>query len=77
MREQFLEEMDAVMPWAELFALVAPHYAKGEVGASRWGLEIMLRRFAGIDLGQAPAPDETMIRTHSGNYMVDDLGPAG
>ena len=23
-REQFLEEMDAVMPWAKLLALVAP-----------------------------------------------------
>lgn len=24
-REQFLEVMDAVMPWTELLALVAPH----------------------------------------------------
>ena len=31
-REQFLEEMEAVMPWAELFSLVAPHYSKGEMG---------------------------------------------
>ena len=31
-REQFLEEMDAVMPWAELLSLVAPHYSKGEMG---------------------------------------------
>jgi IS5 family transposase len=86
-REQFLEEMDAVMPWAELFALIAPHYSKGEVGRKPVGLEIMLRvyflqqwfalsdpavedalyesavlrRFAGIDLGRAPAPDETTI----------------
>ena len=29
-REQFLEEMDAVMPWGELLALVAPHYSKGD-----------------------------------------------
>ena len=29
-REQFLEEMDAVMPWGELLALVAPYYSKGE-----------------------------------------------
>ena len=86
-REQFLEEMDAVMPWAELLALVAPHYAKGEAGRPPVGLAIMLRvyflqqwfdlsdpavedalyesavmrRFAGIDLGRAPAPDETTI----------------
>ena len=86
-REQFLEEMDAAMPWAELFALIAPHYSKGEIGRKPVGLEIMLRvyflqqwfalsdpavedalyesavmrRFAGIDLGHAPAPDETTI----------------
>jgi IS5 family transposase len=86
-REQFLEEMDAVMPWAELLALVAPCYSKGETGRKPVGLEIMLRvyflqqwfalsdpaaedalyesavlrRFAGVDLGRAPAPDETTI----------------
>jgi len=27
-REQFLEEMDAVMPWAELLALAKPYYSK-------------------------------------------------
>jgi IS5 family transposase len=86
-REQFLEEMDAVMPWSELLALVAPYYSSGETGRKPVGLEIMLRvyflqqwfalsdpaaedalyesavlrRFAGIDLGRAPAPDETTI----------------
>jgi len=86
-REQFLEEMDAVMPWAELLALVEPYYAKGETGRKPVGLAIMLRvyflqqwfalsdpavedalyesavlrRFAGIDLGRAPAPDETTV----------------
>jgi IS5 family transposase len=29
-REQFLEEMEAVMPWAELLALLEPHYSRGE-----------------------------------------------
>jgi IS5 family transposase len=29
-REQFLEEMDQVMPWAELQSSIAPHYSKGE-----------------------------------------------
>jgi IS5 family transposase len=86
-REQFLAEMDAVMPWGELLALVRPHYAKGEMGRKPVGLDIMLRvyflqqwfalsdpgvedalyespvlrRFAGIDLGRSPAPDETTI----------------
>ena len=42
-REQFLEEMDAMMPWAELMALVEPRYPKGETGRKPVGLEIMLR----------------------------------
>ena len=86
-REQFLEEMDRVVPWAELEGLVRPHYPKGENGRPPMGLDIMLRihflqqwfnlsdpaaeealydspvlrRFAGVDLGRAPAPDETTI----------------
>ena len=44
-RERFLEEMDAVMPWAELLALVAPHYSKGEMGRKPVGLGIMLRLY--------------------------------
>jgi IS5 family transposase len=93
--------MDAVMPWAELLALVAPYYSKGETGRKPVGLEIMLRvyflqqwfalsdpaaedalyesavlrRFAGVDLGRAPAPtkneqkqrDPAMHQTRKGN----------
>jgi len=86
-REQFLEEMDAVMPWPELLGLIEPHYPKGAMGRKPVGLDIMLRvyllqqwfalsdpgvedalyespvlrRFARIDLGRAPVPDETTI----------------
>jgi IS5 family transposase len=86
-REQFLEEMDRVVPWAELEALIRTHYPKGDSGRPPIGLSIMLRihflqqwfnlsdpaaeealydspvlrRFAGVDLGRAPAPDETTI----------------
>ena len=42
-REQSLEKMNAVMPWAELFSQVAPHYSKGEMGRKPVGLEIMQR----------------------------------
>ena len=38
-REQFLEEMDAVMPWSELQALVSPHYSSGETGRKPVGLQ--------------------------------------
>ncbi len=99
-REQFLEEMEAVMPWAELQSLVAPYYSKGETGRRPVGLEIMLRvyflqqwfalsdpgvedalyesavlrHFAGIDLGRAPAPDETTILNFRHLLEEHDLG---
>src|SRR5277367_3738628 len=86
-RERFLEEMDRIMPWAELESLIAPHYPKEGNGRPPVGLSIMLRiyflqhwfnlsdpaaeealydspalrRFVGVDLGRAPAPDETTI----------------
>jgi IS5 family transposase len=42
-REQFLDQMEQVVPWAELQALVGPHYPKGENGRPPVGLSIMLR----------------------------------
>ena len=86
-RELFLDEMTEVVPWAELEALVEPHYPKAGSGRRPVGLAIMLRvyfvqqwfnlsdpgveealyesavlrRFVGVDLGVAPAPDETTI----------------
>ena len=42
-REEFGEEMDAVMPWAELLGLVAPHCSKGEMGRKPMGVTITLR----------------------------------
>ncbi len=86
-REEFLEEMDGIMPWAELESLIEPYYPKTGNGRPPVGLSILLRvyflqhwfnlsdpgaeealydspalrRFAGVDLGRAPAPDETTI----------------
>ena len=86
-RAEFLSQMEVVVPWAELVALVAPHYPKGDHGRPPVGVERMLRiyflqqwfdlsdpavedalydsvtmrRFAGVDLGQEPAPDETTV----------------
>ena len=42
-RERFLAEMDAVVPWARLVALIEPHYPKGGQGRPPLGLEKMLR----------------------------------
>jgi IS5 family transposase len=44
-RKRILEEMDAVMPWAELMGLVEPHYPKGEQDRKPVGLSIMLRLY--------------------------------
>src|SRR5258707_4019834 len=42
-RERFLEEMEQIVPWAELQALIEPHYPQGENGRPPVGLSIMLR----------------------------------
>ena len=44
-REQFLAEMDAVVPWGRLLALIAPHYPKvgPKGGRPPMPLEKMLR----------------------------------
>jgi IS5 family transposase len=94
--------MEEVVPWAELEALVQPHYPKGENGRPPVGLRIMLRiyflqqwfnlsdpgaedalyeslvlrRFAGVDLGRAPAPDETTILNFRHLLEAHDLGGA-
>lgn len=86
-RERFLNEMDAVVPWARLTKLITPHYPKAGSGRQPMPLETMLRiyflqqwfnlsdpgaedalydiesmrRFAGIELGGDPVPDETTI----------------
>jgi IS5 family transposase len=86
-REQFLENMNAIVPWSDLEGLIAPHYPNAGNGRRPVGLSVMLRvyflqqwfnlsdpgveealyespvlrRFAGVDLGRAPAPDETTV----------------
>ena len=42
-REQFLAEMDAVIPWDQLLALIEPYYPKAGRGRQPLGLEKMLR----------------------------------
>jgi transposase, IS5 family len=42
-RERFLAEMDAVIPWSRLMALIEPHYPKAGNGRQPLGLEKMLR----------------------------------
>jgi len=41
-REKFLAQMEQVVPWARLVAVIAPHYPKGQRGRPPIGLERML-----------------------------------
>lgn len=42
-RELFLAEMERIMPWPELLAVIEPYYPKGKRGRPPIGLERMLR----------------------------------
>ena len=42
-RERFLAEMDGVVPWERLCALIEPHYPKGDRGRPPVGVDRMLR----------------------------------
>jgi len=42
-REKFLAEMERVVPWARLVALIVPHYPSGRRGRPPVGIERMLR----------------------------------
>lgn len=96
----FLAEMEKVVPWGRLCALIAPHYPKAGNGRPPIALERMLRiyflqqwfnlsdpaaeealydsaamsAFVGIDLGNAPAPDETTICRFRHLLEQHDLG---
>jgi transposase, IS5 family len=41
--DRFLDEMNRVVPWAEMVALVAPHYARSEYGRKATELELLVR----------------------------------
>jgi IS5 family transposase len=43
--ELFLDQMEQVVPWPELLALVEPHYPKADNGRQPVGLPIMLRTY--------------------------------
>ena len=42
-KREFLEEMDRVVPWSQLLALIAPHAPAGKTGRPPFALEVMLR----------------------------------
>jgi IS5 family transposase len=99
-RAEFLAQMDRVVPWSKLRALVLPVYPQAGDGRPPIELERMIRihclqhwfnlsdpameeslydslsmrRFAGIDLGREPVPDETTICKFRHLLEKHDLG---
>ncbi|WP_455737604.1 transposase, partial [Acidithiobacillus caldus] len=81
-RERFLAEMDAVVPWARLVALIEPHYPKGGRGRQPMPLERMLRIhflqqwFGYSDPGMEEAPYEVpLLRQIVGVDLGRDFVP--
>ena len=44
-KEMFLREMEAIIPWGEWVAKIAPHYPAGKRGRPPRGIEVMLRMY--------------------------------
>ena len=42
-KREFLDEMNLVIPWSELLALIAPHAPAGKIGRPPFPAEVMLR----------------------------------
>ena len=42
-KRQFLDEMERVVPWSELIALIEPYYPRGKTGRPPFGIAVMLR----------------------------------
>jgi IS5 family transposase len=81
-RERFLAEMDAVIPWAKLVALIEPHYPKAGRGRQPLGVEKMLRiyflqRWFNLSDPQAEDSiyDSESMRRFAGVELGDDVVP--
>jgi transposase, IS5 family len=76
-RAEFLEEMEQVVPWAELCALIEPVYPKAGQGRPPVGVERMLRIYCvqqWFNLSD-PAVEEALYESVSLRGFVDiDLG---
>lgn len=80
-RERFLAEMDAVIPWRRLLALIEPHYPKPGNGTQPMPLERMLRIYFmqnWFNLSDPAAEDalydsESMRRFAGIELMEDDI----
>jgi transposase, IS5 family len=76
-RERFLAEMDQVIPWQRLIALIQPHYAKPGRGRRPLGLEKMLRIYFlqhWFDLSDPAAEDAIYDSESMRRFVGVELG---
>jgi IS5 family transposase len=81
-REQFLSEMNQIIPWELLLKLIEPHYPKAGRGRQPLGLEKMLRIYLlqiWFDLSDPQAEDaiydSESMRRFAGVELSDDVVP--
>ena len=81
-RERFLSEMDAVIPWSGIMALIEPFYPKAGNGTQPMPLERMLRIYfmqQWFNLSDPAAEDalydSESMRRFAGIELVDDAVP--
>jgi transposase, IS5 family len=81
-RERFLAEMDAVVPWAPIQALIEPHYPKAGNGTQPMPLEPMLRVYfmqQWFNLSDPAAEDalydSESMRRFAGIELAEDAVP--
>ena len=81
-RERFLSEMDGVIPWSGILALIEPHYPKAGNGTQPLPMERMLRIYfmqQWFNLSDPAAEDalydSESMRRFAGIELVDDAVP--
>ncbi len=76
-RERFLAEMNAVIPWTRLIAVIEPHYPKAGRGRRPMGVETMLRIYflqQWFDLSDPQAEDSVYDSESMRRFVGVELG---
>jgi hypothetical protein len=60
-RERFLNDTEAVVPWAKLVACIEPFYFKGERGRKPAGLEVSALQSTYIRVGSRARTNDLLI----------------
>jgi len=81
-RERFLGEMDQVIPWASILALIEPHYPKAGNGTQPMPMERMLRIYFMQQWFNLSDPamedalfDSESMRRFAGIELIEDAVP--